>query len=92
MTASGNWMSWKRQILGVLLDLGLDIHCKGVANEGQPTAEEIEAQWKWREGDVPEMPTAKACTVNRVRLVMCHGGDDPAPTTSRDKLNCLNIA
>ena len=58
MLKSSNWMppcqpEWKRRMLAVLQDLGLesldkyiakDASVPGVSKEGQPTAEEIEAR------------------------------------------------
>src|SRR6202522_967132 len=57
MLKSSNWMPWKRRMLAVLRDLGLeqyiakDASVPGVAKAGEPTAEELEAQKKWRDGD-----------------------------------------
>ena len=62
MLKTQNWMPWKRRMLAVLRDLGLDKYIAsdaalpGSANPKEPTAEELEAQKKWREGDT------KACT------------------------------
>ncbi|KAF4622418.1 hypothetical protein D9613_009127 [Agrocybe pediades] len=52
-----NWMPWKRKMLAVLEDLGLDSYIERDAKRpesaipGKPTAEEIEAQTKWDKGD-----------------------------------------
>jgi hypothetical protein len=57
MLKSSNWMLWKRRMLAVLRNLGLeqyiakDTRVPGVAKAGEPTAEELEAQKKWRDGD-----------------------------------------
>src|ERR1700679_2433891 len=58
MLKSSNWMPWKHHMLAVLRDLGLeqlyiakDAHVPGVAKAREPTAEELEAQKKWRDGD-----------------------------------------
>jgi hypothetical protein len=57
MLKSSNWMPWKRRMLAVLRDLGLekyiakDASVPGVAKEGEPTKEETEARKKWHEGD-----------------------------------------
>ena len=57
-----NWMPWKRQMLAVLRDLGLEKYIAADAKLPEPadisklTAAEIEAQKKWLEGDT------KACT------------------------------
>src|ERR1700678_3027125 len=57
MLKSSNWMPWKRRMLAVLRDLGLeqyiakDASVPGVAKAGEPTAKELEAQKKWRDGD-----------------------------------------
>ena len=62
MLKDHNWMPWKRQMLVVLRVLGLekyiaiDAKLPESANPNKPTAEEIEIQRKWREGDI------KACT------------------------------
>jgi hypothetical protein len=54
---SDNWVPWKRRILAVLRDLGLEKYIEGTAmspiaaNQIEPTKEEIEAMDKWREGD-----------------------------------------
>ena len=68
MLKTSNWMPWKRQMLVVLRDLGLekyiatDAKLPESADRSKPTAEEIEAQKKWREGDI------KACT--RIELAI----------------------
>lgn len=52
-----NWMPWKRRMLAVLRDLGLDQYIEvdsmmpGSADPAKPTGEELTAQKKWREGD-----------------------------------------
>jgi hypothetical protein len=57
MLKSSNWMPWKRRMLAVLRDLGLekyiakDASVPGEARVGEATKEELEEQWKWREGD-----------------------------------------
>ena len=62
MLKAQNWMPWKRRMLAVLRDLGLE---KYIAKDAKipesvdvtkPTAEELESQKKWCEGDT------KACT------------------------------
>ena len=68
MLKAQNWMPWKRQMLAVLRDLGLekyiaaDAKIPESADTSKPTAEELEAQKKWREGDT------KACT--RIELAI----------------------
>ena len=68
MLKASNWMPWKRQMLAVLRDLGLEKYIAAdaklleSANRLKPTVEEIEAQRKWREGDI------KACT--RIELAI----------------------
>ena len=84
MLKAQNWMPWKRQMLAVLRDLGLekyiaaDAKIPESADTSKPTAEELEAQKKWREGDM------KACT--RIELAisdaeMIHTSD---ATTARE--------
>jgi hypothetical protein len=57
MLKSSNWMPWKRCMLAVLRDLGLekyiakDASVPGEAKRGEPTDEESEAQRKWHEQD-----------------------------------------
>ena len=57
-----NWMLWKRRMLAVLQDLGLekyiakDAKAPKAADEDNPTQDEKEASKRWKEGD------AKACT------------------------------
>jgi gag-polypeptide of LTR copia-type len=52
-----NWMPWKRRMLAVLRDLGLekyiakDAKAPESADKSKPTNEEVEAQKKWKEGD-----------------------------------------
>ncbi|CAA7264605.1 unnamed protein product [Cyclocybe aegerita] len=52
-----NWMPWKRRMLAVLMDLGLDKYIAKDAKEPEsanwstPTTAELDAQKKWREGD-----------------------------------------
>ena len=52
-----NWMPWKRQMLAVFRDLGLekyiakDVKALESADPEKPTASEIEAKNKWAEGD-----------------------------------------
>jgi hypothetical protein len=61
MLKATNWMPWKRQMLAVLRDLGLekyiaaDARIPESADRSKPTAEELEEQKKWHEGDI------KAC-------------------------------
>ena len=68
MLKAHNWMPWKRRMLAVLQDLGLDkfiaIDAKlpESADPTKPTDEELEQQRKWREGDT------KACT--RIELAI----------------------
>jgi gag-polypeptide of LTR copia-type len=62
MLKATNWMPWKQRMLVVLQDLGLkkyiaaDAKISESANRSKPTADELEAQRKWCEGDT------KACT------------------------------
>ena len=62
MLKASNWMPWKRQMLAVLRDLGLEEYIAADAKLPEPanisklTAAKIEAQKKWLEGDT------KACT------------------------------
>jgi hypothetical protein len=62
MLKATNWMPWKRQMLAVLRDLGLekyiaaDARIPESADRSKSTAVELEEQKKWREGDI------KACT------------------------------
>ena len=62
MLKASNWMPWKRWMLVVLWDLGLEKYIAADAKLPEPadisklTAAKIEAQTKWREGDT------KACT------------------------------
>ena len=57
MLKSSNWMPWKRRMLVVLRDLGLekyiakDASVPGEAKKGEPTEAEKELQRKWHEGD-----------------------------------------
>ena len=57
MLKSSNWMPWKRRMLAVLRDLGLekyiakDASVLGEAKKGEPTEAEKELQRKWHEGD-----------------------------------------
>src|SRR5271168_2698603 len=54
MLKSSNWMPWKRRMLAVLRDLGLEKYIASIPEEakrGEPTEEENEAQEKWRNGD-----------------------------------------
>lgn len=57
MLKASNWMPWKRRMLAVLRDLGLekyiakDASMPESATPNAPTTEEIEAQRRWREGD-----------------------------------------
>jgi hypothetical protein len=52
-----NWMPWKRRMLAVFRDLGLekyiteDAKLPESADPGKPTTEEKEAQRKWKDGD-----------------------------------------
>jgi len=52
-----NWMPWKRRMLAVLMDLGLDSYIEEGAKRPEsniprkPTSEELEAQSKWDKGD-----------------------------------------
>jgi len=52
-----NWMPWKRRMLAVFRDLGLDKYIERdakapeSADVNKPTKEELEAQKKWAEGD-----------------------------------------
>jgi len=52
-----NWMPWKRRMLAVLMDLGLDsyieegVKCLESNIPSKPTSEELEAQSKWDKGD-----------------------------------------
>ena len=68
MLKASNWMPWKRRMLAVLRDLGLEKYIAAdakfpeSANRSKATAEEAEAQRKWREGDT------KACT--RIELAI----------------------
>ena len=68
MLKAQNWMPWKRRMLAVLRDLGLekyiatDAKIPESADKSKPTAEELDAQKKWREGDT------KACT--RIELAI----------------------
>jgi hypothetical protein len=63
MLKAHNWMPWKRWMMAVLRDLGLekyiakDEKTPGSANPQNPTMEELEATWKWAKGD------AKASTL-----------------------------
>ena len=62
MLKVNNWMPWKRRMLVVLRDLGLEKYIAAdakfpeSANSSKATAVEEEMQKKWREGDT------KACT------------------------------
>lgn len=56
MLKSNNWMPWKRRMLAVLHNLGLEKFIVKDASEpgaakDEPTTAELEAQRKWREGD-----------------------------------------
>jgi hypothetical protein len=68
MLKASNWMPWKRRMLAVLRDLGLekyiaaDAKLPESADSSKPTPGELEAQKKWREGDI------KACT--RIELAI----------------------
>ncbi|CAA7262638.1 unnamed protein product [Cyclocybe aegerita] len=52
-----SWMPWKRRMLEMLIDLGLDKYIAKdakepeSANQSAPTTAELDAQKKWREGD-----------------------------------------
>ena len=52
-----NWMPWKRRMLAVIMDLGLeqyvaeDAKRPGSAKAGEPTDAEIKAQTAWDKGD-----------------------------------------
>ena len=52
-----NWMPWKRRMLAILWDQGLERYIKKTAEllkptiSGAPTKEEMEAIEKWSEGD-----------------------------------------
>ena len=52
-----NWMPWKRRMLAVFRDLGLekyiakDAKALGSADPDKPTPQELEAQQKWTDGD-----------------------------------------
>jgi len=52
-----NWMPWKRQMLAVLMDLGLDSYIEESAKRPESnvpsklTPEELEAQSRWDKGD-----------------------------------------
>jgi gag-polypeptide of LTR copia-type len=68
MLKATNWMPWKRRMLAVLRDLGLekyiaaDAKIPESANRSKPTADELKAQRKWCEGDT------KTCT--QIELVI----------------------
>ena len=57
MLKATNWMPWKRRMMAVLRDLGLekyiakDAKPPGSANPQSPTTEELAATKKWAEGD-----------------------------------------
>ena len=57
MLKAHNWMLWKRWMMAVLCDLGLenfiakDAKTPGSADPRNPTADEKEAMRKWAEGD-----------------------------------------
>jgi hypothetical protein len=52
-----NWMPWKRRMLAVLRDLGLETYLDKdskapvAADPTKPTKEEKEAEKKWKDGD-----------------------------------------
>src|SRR5271169_1574206 len=53
---SNNWMPWKRRMLAILRDQGLEKYVEKSAeppkvSTGAPTKEETEAVLKWQEGD-----------------------------------------
>jgi hypothetical protein len=62
MLKATNWMPWKQRMLAVLRDLGLekyiaaDARIPESADRSKLTAEELEEQKKWCEGDI------KTCT------------------------------
>ena len=53
MLKASDWMPWKRRMLAVLQDLGLekyiaaDAKLPELANRSKPTPEELEKQKKW---------------------------------------------
>ena len=57
-----NWMPWKRRMLAILRDLGLEKYIEKDAtlpeptDKANPTQDEKDAEKRWKEGDV------KACT------------------------------
>jgi len=57
MLKAQNWMPWKRRMLAVLMDLGLDKYIEEgakipeSADKNQPTTKEAEDIKKWRAGD-----------------------------------------
>jgi hypothetical protein len=91
MLKATNWMPWKRRILAVLQDLGLekyiaaDAKIPESANRSKPTADELEAQRKWCEGDT------KACTrielaISDAKMIHISGA-----TTARDMWSQLSL-
>ena len=88
---SDNWMPWKRRILAILRDQGLEKYIEKTAespkpkSSDKPTKEEMEAIDKWQEGD------AKACTrielsIRDFKMIHLSGAN-----TARDMWNQLTM-
>jgi hypothetical protein len=78
-----NWMPWKRRMLAILRDLGLEKYVDKTINP--PTPDEKEALLKWKEGD------AKA----RTRIELSIGDSEmihlSGANTARDMWNQLTM-
>ena len=88
---SDNWMPWKRRMLAILRDQGLEKYVEKTAELpkakelAEPTKEETEAIDKWREGDA-KARTRIELSIGESEMIHLSGA-----VTARDMWNQLSL-